>query len=54
MGVDTEDWPLLEQQVPQRRHQDQMLEDVGVVAGVKTVSIAEHAGILTREPSSFV
>jgi hypothetical protein len=50
MGVEHGDRAVFLGQVLQRGHQHQVLEHVGVVAGVKGVAITEHGAMVTRQP----
>jgi hypothetical protein len=50
MGVENGDGAVFLGQVLQRGHQHQVLEHVGMVAGVKGVAITEHGAMVTRQP----
>jgi hypothetical protein len=50
MGVDDGDAPFFLLQMLQGGNQGKVLDDIGMVAGVKGVSITEHALMVTPPP----
>jgi hypothetical protein len=50
MGVDDRDATLFLLEVLQRCNQGEVLDDIGMVAGVKGVSVTEHALMVTPQP----
>jgi hypothetical protein len=48
MGVDVPESLVLLQQVAEQLHEDEMLQYIRVIAGVKSVSVAEHPAMVKQ------